>query len=98
MNRFLVLILLLLLPATARAQKYRAADSRLNVAIVVNPFGGDRAGPETDTDAAAMAEGGLVDTLANRGVAVQRISTVALTEEEARQYGQWNRFGMANSE
>ena len=95
MNRYAVLILLLLFPATAEAQKYRVGD-RLDVAIVINPYGGDRAGPETDTDAAAMAEGGLLDTLANRGVMVRQISTVMLTDEEEKQYGQWNRFGMAN--
>jgi hypothetical protein len=53
MIRSLSLLLLLLLPTVARAQKYRAADGTLNVAIVVNPYGGDRAGPETDEDAAA---------------------------------------------
>ncbi len=96
MNRYFVLILLLLIPTVAAAQKYRAADGRLSVALVINPYGGDRAGPETAADAAAMAEGGLVDTLVNRGVVIQRISTVALTDEEEKQYGQWNRFGMAN--
>ena len=97
MNRYVsLLLLLLLMPTVAAAQKYRAADGRLNVALVVNPYGGDRAGPETDTDAAAMAEGGLVDTLAHRGAVVQRISTAALTDEQEKQYGQWNRFGMAN--
>ncbi len=97
MNRHVsLLLLLLLLPTVAAAQKYKAADGALHVALVINPYGGDRAGPETDTDAAAMAEGGLLDTLANRGVVVQRTSTVALTPEEEQQYGQWNRFGMAN--
>ncbi len=91
-----LLLLLLLLPTVAAAQKYKAADGTLHVALVINPYGGDRAGPETDTDAAAMAEGGLLDTLANRGVVVQRTSTVTLTPDEERQYGQWNRFGMAN--
>jgi len=95
MNRYVSLLLLLLLPTVAAAQKYHA-DGALHVALVINPYGGDRAGPETDVDAAAMAEGGLLDTLTNRGVIVQRTSTVGLTPEEEQQYGQWNRFGMAN--
>ncbi len=96
MNRYVsLLLLLLLLPTVAAAQKYHA-DGALHVALVINPYGGDRAGPETDVDAAAMAEGGLLDTLTNRGVIVQRTSTVGLTPEEEQQYGQWNRFGMAN--
>ncbi len=94
MNRYVsLLLLLLLLPTVAAAQKYHV-DGALHVALVINPFGGDRAGPETDVDAAAMAEGGLVDTLANRGVVVQRTSTVGLTPEEEQQYGQWKRFVM----
>ncbi len=97
MNRYvsLLLLLTLLLPTVAAAQKYHV-DGTLHVALVINPYGGDRAGPETDVDAMAMAEGGLVDTLARRGVVIQRISTVGLTPEEEQQYGQWNRFGMAN--
>ncbi len=50
MNRYFFLTFLLLIPATAQAQKYRAADGKLRVALVVNPYGGDRAGPETDTE------------------------------------------------
>ncbi len=89
-------LLMFLLPASTRAQKYSGQDGRLRVAVVVNPFAGDRAGPETDIDAAAMAYGGLLDTLANRGIEVERVSTVNLDEPEQRQYGRWNRFGMAN--
>ena len=48
MNRYVsLLLLLLLMPTVAAAQKYRAADGRLNVALVVNPYGGDRADSET---------------------------------------------------
>ncbi|MFQ5571356.1 MAG: arginase family protein [Rhodothermales bacterium] len=90
------LFVFLLMPSVVMAQKYQDAAGTLNVALVINPYNGDRAGPEVDVDAEAMADGGLIDTLANRGVAVQRISKIALSEEEEKQYGRWNRFGMAN--
>lgn len=83
-------------PAEIAAQKYTAEDGRLNLAIVVNPYNGDRAGPETDVDAAAMAYGGIVDSLEMNGVSLQRISTVSLSSSEEGQYGRWNRFGLAN--
>lgn len=88
--------LVLVHPKEISAQKYIADDGRLNLAIVVNPYNGDRAGAETDVDAAAMAYGGIVDSLERNGAILQRISTVALTEADERQYGRWNRFGLAN--
>lgn len=98
MTRTLSLLALLLFlgPTFAFAQKYHTPDGQLSVAIVVNPFNGDRAGPETNVDAQAMLEGGLLDTLAQQNVHVERTSIVALTQEEEQQYGRWNRFGMAN--
>ena len=73
-----------------------AANPRLNVAIVINPYMGDRAGPEKDIDAKAMAGGGLQDKLESAGADLHRISEVALSADEEKQYGRWNRFGFAN--
>lgn len=66
------------------------------VGIVINPFNGDRAGPETDADAAAMLEGGLRDVVRSSGGRIVHEDTIALTDEEERQYGRWNRFGLAS--
>jgi len=78
------------------AQKYRTVDGVVNVAIVINPYNGDRAGDEQDIDARAMVNRGLVDTLTSHGIDVQHVNTVRLTSEDDNQYGRWNRFGLAS--
>jgi arginase len=54
---------------------------KIKVAIVKN----DSEGPR------AMAEGGLVAMLESLGCEIRSIDTVVLTEEEEKQYGDWNR-------
>lgn len=58
-----------------------SAAEVIGVSIVMN----DSEGPEV------MAQGGLKELLLELGCTIHRISTVALTEEENRQYGAWNR-------
>lgn len=66
------------------------------VAVVINPYAGDRAGPEKDADAAAMTKGGLAAVIEAAGGRIERQQTVALNAEDEKQYGQWNRFGLAS--
>jgi len=66
------------------------------VAIVINPYAGDRAGPERDEDAAAMTGGGLDSIIESAGGTIVRRQTVELTAADQQQYGQWNRFGLAS--
>ena len=85
-----VLLVLALLPVTARAQRYTDADGRLRVALARQPFSpnGTSQGPRT------MAEGGIRDILDSLG-AVVRTEEAALTAEEETEYGGWKRLGMA---
>lgn len=85
----LLLTVTLLNPGFAQAEPVR-------VAIVINPYAGDRAGPEKDEDAAAMTRGGLATVIEAAGGRVERQQTVALNAEDEKQYGQWNRFGLAS--
>lgn len=73
-----------------------ATADTVPVAVVINPYAGDRAGPLHGDDAAAMTEGGLDAIIAAAGGTVARRQTVALTAEDMKQYGQWNRFGLAS--
>jgi hypothetical protein len=66
---------LLVLPVQSSDQ------GKIKVAIVKN----DSQGP------LAMAEGGLLAMLERLGCEIERIDTVVLTEEEKKQYGDWNR-------
>ena len=81
---------------TLFAQKYLDDHSRIHVALVVNPYNGDRAGDEVSTDAAEMTRGGLLDSLRSREVIVESIHAAELNAQQESQYGRWNRFGMAN--
>jgi arginase len=81
-------LLLLMMPLVV------AADP-VPVGIIVNPYNGDRAGPETDSDAAAMSTG-LQSVIESAGGRVVREDEVILTEEDEAQYGRWNRFGLAS--
>ena len=88
--------LLGLLPALLLQAAVAVAAQPVPVAVVVNPFNGDRAGPETDGDARAMLEGGLAGAVATAGGRIVRTDEVALTADDERQYGRWNRFGLAS--
>lgn len=81
-----------------------AAAEPVPVAVIINPFNGDRAGPEIDSDAQAMLERSVDDTpegalRAVIGAAGGRIvdeHVVGLSDDQAEQYGRWNRFGLAS--
>jgi len=85
-----VLLLGLLGPALAFAQRYAGSDGRLRIALVKQPFSpnGTSSGPNT------MADGGIQQVLAGMG-AVVRVEEAALTPDEATEYGGWKRLGMA---
>jgi arginase len=78
-------VLALLLASTAHATT--------DVAMVLGVYAGDRAGPETDTDANAMADF-LGITVAEAGGRVIAVQQPDLAPDEQRAYGRWNRFGL----
>jgi arginase len=89
--RFIPLLLSILL-ASPLAD---AQSAGVPVAVVINPYAGDRAGPEQDADAAAMTVG-LDAVIRDAGGRLVRRQTVALSPDDERQYGRWNRFGLAS--
>ncbi|HJZ83290.1 MAG TPA: arginase family protein [Pyrinomonadaceae bacterium] len=74
----------------AVAQKYTAADGKLRVALVKQPFSptGISTGPNT------MANGGIQQILAGMNISV-RVEEVALTPQELTEYGAWKKLGWA---
>ena len=66
------------------------------VSIVINPYAGDRAGPEWDTDAQAMTQGDIAAVIAEAGGVLLNTQLVELSEADELQYGRWNRFGLAS--
>jgi len=67
----------------------------VNVGIVINPYAGDRAGPAIDDDAEAMTEG-MSEVINAAGGRIVRQDVIALTADDEKQYGRWNRFGLAS--
>jgi len=76
----ILLMMLFTLPFLALTAQ-PSEPGKIKVAIVKN----DSEGPR------AMAESGLVAMLERLGCEVKSIDTVVLTEEEQKQYGDWNR-------
>ena len=95
-------LLLAVLALSISAHTIAAAPALpgLRVGIIVNPFAGDRAGPERDDDAQAMlqtgSDGSLVQLIEATGASIAGVQTVALNETDEQAYGRWNRFGLAS--
>lgn len=80
MKTQIILMMLFMMPFLI-LQVQASEQGKIKVAIVKN----DSEGPR------AMAEGGLMTMLKKLGCEIRNIDTVALTEEEKKQYGDWNR-------
>jgi hypothetical protein len=86
MNRLIALagllaFLALAFPLLAAAASPSGSEAKPRVAIVKNDSDGPR----------YMAEGGLLPLLDKLKCEVKRIDTIALTPEEQKEYGEWNR-------
>src|SRR5215471_8994265 len=91
MPRFLTaLVIALVAFASVPSQKYTAADGKLRVALVKQPFSptGTSTGPNT------MANGGIQQILAGLNTIV-RVQEVELTSSELTEYGAWKKLGWA---
>ncbi|MGD2217767.1 MAG: hypothetical protein PVJ64_13510, partial [Gemmatimonadales bacterium] len=91
-----VVLLLSLAPGVATAQNYVSAEGKVKVALVKMPYSGSRNVPELSNVPDYLAEGGIEAGLRGLGVELKPLSTVALTPEEGREYGEWHRLGLAN--
>lgn len=76
-----ILTVFIVVPAYLSWASQALARTKTHVVIVKN----DSAGPRY------MAEGGLIPLLENLGCEITAINTVALTEDEKKEYGAWNR-------
>lgn len=97
MHRLTVCIFALLLPVLAQGTiQGERPEEALPVAIVINPYTGDRSSPEKVEGPSLLANSGIEAKLKQLGIDPKLTKPVALTPEEEKEYGQWNRFGMAN--
>ena len=77
-----ITVLFILAPLSITAQSY--AEGKIKVVLVKNRS----SGPEV------MEKGGLKDRLKEWGCDIAKVSTVQLTPEEDKQYGDWNRAAL----
>jgi arginase len=97
MLRTIIAIVIAIVASTTLETGAVAARRVVDVGIIINPYAGDRAGPEQDVDAKAMTHGGLEVAISENGGRLVDTRTVALTPEEEAQYGRWHRFGLASA-
>jgi len=86
----------LILPAASFAQAVNDEAGRVRVALVKMPYSGGRNVAELSDTPEYLEDGGIADTLSELGVTLEPITTVRLTAEEDREYGEWHRMGLAN--
>src|SRR6266566_8857694 len=94
MKRWMGLLFVELL-TVCLAQGQGGAGTAVRVALVKMPYVGERNVPDTSRGPDYLEEGGIRKLLEQQGVQVKATDTVALTTEEAKAYGSWNRLALA---
>src|SRR5262245_35923852 len=87
--------IVLLGPAAAALSPSPAGPS---LSIVKMPYRGERNLPDLSEGPDALEQGGLARLLEGRGCRLKPVSTVALSAEEQKAYGEWNRLALANGQ
>jgi arginase len=88
-----LVLLLIAFPAAVVAQNSRQGP---RVALIQMPYVGERNASERSEGPAYLASGGIREMLEKRGCQTRRASTVVLSPEEQKSYGEWNRMALAN--
>src|SRR6266568_4900750 len=94
----LLLVSLMLLPAASLAQSHDATAKSVRVALVKMPYVGERNVPELSGGPDYLEQGGLRKLLEDQGFQTKLASPVALSADEEKAYGSWNRLALANGE
>jgi len=95
-----VLFGLLLPGAASPAQQAGASAQRgvgaTKVALVKMPYRGERNLPDLSDVPDYLEQGGIARLVEQAGFPAAPIASVALTPAEQKEYGEWNRLGLAN--
>jgi arginase len=82
--------------AVSHAQSRGAAGNSVRVALVKMPYVGERNVPELSGGPDYLEQGGLRKLLEDQGFQTMLSSPVALSADEEKAYGSWNRLALAN--
>jgi arginase len=76
----------------------QGAFAQTRVALIKMPYVGERNVPELSGGPEYLEQGGIQKLLEERSSKTKPISNVALTTEEEKAYGSWNRLALANGD
>jgi arginase len=72
--------------------------AQARVALIKMPYVGERNVPELSEGPDYLEQGGILKLLEERSCRTRPISTVALSADEEKAYGTWNRLALANGD
>ena len=100
MKRLLTLLLATFfsLPALSFAQNRDASAKPVRVALVKMSYVGERNVPELSGGPDYLEQGGIQKLLEAQGVQIKLSSSVALSTDEEKTYGSWNRLALAEGQ
>ena len=76
----------------------QGAFAQTRVALIKMPYVGERNVPELSGGPDYLEQGGIQKLMEERSCKTKPVSTVALTTEEEKAYGAWNRLALANGD
>jgi len=98
LRNVLLLVWLTLVLAVALAQSQARDDHPVRVALVKMAYVGERNVPELSGGPDYLEQGGLRKLLEDQGFQTKLASSVALSADEEKAYGSWNRLALAESQ
>lgn len=94
----LLLVGLVALPGESFAQSRGGNANSVRVALIKMAYVGERNVPELSGGPEYLEQGGIQKVLDEHGIQSRLASTVALTADEEKAYGAWNRLALANGD
>ena len=87
-----LLVMMSLIPSPVRAQN----TAQVRVALIKMPYVGERNNSERSAGPDYLEHGGIQARLEAIGCQTKPVSTVELSPDEQKAYGEWNRLALAN--
>jgi arginase len=94
----MVIVSLMSVLAVAFAQSHSGIGNPVRVALVKMPYVGERNVPELSGGPDYLEQGGIRKLLEDQGIQTKLASPVALSADEDKAYGSWNRLALAEGQ
>src|SRR5438309_7658062 len=100
MKRWLAQLIVGFLPilGVAFAQNREGSANPVRVALVKMPYVGERNVPDTSRGPDYLEQGGIQKLLEAQGIQTKPVSATALTADEEKAYGSWNKLALASGD